>query len=108
MPISCLAGGLPDLHGMQEVWGSNPPSFTPFWKSCSSRGAKRGATGSCGLGFLPLVKDGVHGLGPRGDHGLELVPVNPLGNRRALVSDQVSDGLDGYAVIAHDGYERVA
>ncbi len=55
----------------------------------------------------PAVEDGVHGLGTLGDHRLELVPVDLLGYRRAGVPAEISDGLDGYAVVAHDGHERV-
>ncbi len=45
-----------------------------------------------------LGENGVHGLGSACDHRLELVPVDRLGNRRAGVADEISDGLDRYAV----------
>jgi hypothetical protein len=46
-----------------------------------------------------LVEDGVHGLGALGDHRLELVPVDLFGDRRAGVPDEISDGLDGNAIV---------
>jgi hypothetical protein len=48
---------------------------------------------------LLLFEDGVHGLGTAGDHWLELMPVDLLGYRCAGVPDEISDGLDGYAVV---------
>src|SRR5215475_14000502 len=69
-------------------------------------GAKPRATASRRVGWV-LLEDGVHGLGTPGDHRLELVPVDLLGYRRAGVPDEISDGLDGYAVVAHQGHEGV-
>jgi hypothetical protein len=54
-----------------------------------------------------LAEDRVHRRCARADHGLELVPVDLLGNDRGLVPDKVGDLLDGYSVVAHDGHERV-
>src|SRR6266446_2722141 len=36
------------------------------------------------------------------------VPVDLFGYRRAGVPDEISDGLDGNAVITHDRHERMA
>ena len=67
-------------------------------------GANPGASAS--LGAL-LAEDGVHRGRARADHGLELVPVDLLGDDRGPVPHKVGDLLDGYSVVTHDGHERV-
>lgn len=68
-------------------------------------GAKRGASASGGLRLVAGVEYGVHGFGTLGDHRPELIPVDLLCDCRASVPDEISDVLDGHAVVAHDGYE---
>jgi len=60
------------------------------------RNAARGQTGatrSRGLGGPLLVEECVHGRGSLGDHRLELMPVDLLGDCRAGVPDEISDDL---------------
>src|SRR5260370_5860893 len=71
-----------------------------------SGGGRRGASASGRL-RLVLVEDCVHGFSALGDHRLELVPVDLLGNCRGGVPDEISDVLDGYAIVAQDGHERM-
>src|SRR5215831_17026742 len=108
---------------MQEARGSSPLSSTmistqrrrgfsvmrsaPF-SIFKSGGSQTGSQRSCGLGFLLLAEDGVHGLRALSDHGADQVTVHAGGDRRILVSYQVGNGLDGHAVVAHDRDERVA
>jgi CGNR zinc finger len=66
-----------------------------------SGGSQTGSHWSCGLGVLRRVEDGVHGFGALGDHGPELVPVDPGRDGSVLVFYQVSDGLEAHAVVAH-------
>jgi hypothetical protein len=112
--LSTAIPDLSDLHGMQKVRDPNPlsstslhsgglchlrdlvvssnlpggPPGTPGFKSHSGRREPIGEPAPSGA---LLAEDGVHGGGARADHGLELMPVNLLGDDRGPVA--VKKGL---------------
>src|SRR5215469_10268588 len=71
------------------------------------RGPKRGPSEKPIMSGALLAEDRVHCGCSRADHGLELMPVDLLGNDRGPVPHKVGDLLDRYSIVTHDRHERV-